>query len=91
MSTFEFRKKSPNLAVYARSNRDFHKFGYSSLKSASHFLEGIKEIRNYDRFWQVQLDSLEAYLEEAKKEGKTMGKNYGDKSHTLTIVRTLDS
>lgn len=27
-------------------------------------------IRNYERFWQVQFDSLEAYLEKAKKGGK---------------------
>jgi DNA-binding transcriptional ArsR family regulator len=31
-------------------------------------------IRNYERFWQVQLDSLEAYLEKAKKEGRSHGK-----------------
>ena len=31
-------------------------------------------IRNYQRFWQGQLDSLESYLEKAKKEGKSHGK-----------------
>jgi DNA-binding transcriptional ArsR family regulator len=28
-------------------------------------------IRNYEQFWHVQFDSLGAYLEEAKKEGKS--------------------
>ncbi len=31
-------------------------------------------IKNYDRFWQVQLGSLEAYLEEAGREEKSHGK-----------------
>jgi len=31
-------------------------------------------IRNYEQFWQVQLDSLEAYLEKTRKEGKSHGK-----------------
>jgi DNA-binding transcriptional ArsR family regulator len=31
-------------------------------------------IRNYERFWQVKLDSLGAYLEKTGKEGKSHGK-----------------
>jgi DNA-binding transcriptional ArsR family regulator len=31
-------------------------------------------VRNYQRFWQVQFDSLETYLEKAKKEGRSHGK-----------------
>ncbi len=42
-------------------------------------------IRNYERFWQVQLGSLETYLEEAKKEGKSYGKKIrGKKSLSKT-------
>ncbi len=40
-------------------------------------------IRNYERFWQGQLDSLEAYLEEAGKEEKSHGKkSRGKTSHS---------
>ncbi len=31
-------------------------------------------IRNYERFWQVQLGSLEAYLEGARRKEKSHGK-----------------
>jgi DNA-binding transcriptional ArsR family regulator len=42
-------------------------------------------IRNYERFWQVQLDSLEAYLGETKKERKSHGKKaQGKKSFSKT-------
>jgi DNA-binding transcriptional ArsR family regulator len=39
-------------------------------------------IRKYQRFWQVQLDSLGAYLEKSRKEGRSHGKKtQGKKSH----------
>ncbi len=31
-------------------------------------------IKNYERFWQVRLGSLETYFEESKKEGRSYGK-----------------
>jgi len=43
-------------------------------------MKGASEwIRNYERFWQVQLGSLETYLEKAKKEGKSYEKKIREK------------
>ncbi len=38
------------------------------MKDASEWM------RNYERFWHVQLGFLETYLEDAKKEGKSYEK-----------------
>jgi DNA-binding transcriptional ArsR family regulator len=65
--------------IYRKREGRVHRFRLNArpMKDASEW------IRNYERFWQVRLDSLEAYLEKTKKEGKKSWKKDTRRKVTL--------